>query len=620
MINQKGITLISLAAIIIVIMIITSVTIYTGFDVIDKSRLTRFNAEMRIIHAKVNEIADQKLSQEELENLGQLISTLNSTLQTKIMNALEGQSAVGFIYFNKTNLRNIGIDNIDRDVIINFTTREVVSLNGVKKDGTTIYRAEYLYNVDYENANTQAPTYNIQKKMYGINAKIILTDIEYKGNVGKGTVSYTQLNGLQELGWNTVQGEEINITKSGRYKIRLTDSAGNITDKTVEVTLANSPKLSAGMTPVVYDSQIGKWKKVDENSGDWYDYSSDKKQWANVMLQDGLTVNPDGTIDNNKMGSMFVWIPRYMYNIKSGYHTSTAGEIDVKFLKGTSNIPTDDINVTISTISGQDKWLVHPAFQDGSLNGFANGEWDKEITGIWIAKFEASRSDATIGSVGTSNIIKIQPNVRNWRSSLSIGNMYLKSLEMMPSLESHLIKRSEWGAVAYLTHSKYGRNGIEISVNDNSNYLTGGGDYQTNVNQGTTGNIYGIYDMSGGTYEYMASYVATGNANLNTNGGSFASTAENPKSTKYVTVYKKGTTDSMANNYAANSDKYGDAVWEVSNGSTSWFSDSVTFPYGSIPFFVSGGNYDSGSGAGVFYLALTDGASFGSAFRPTIVI
>ena len=32
--------------------------------------------------------------------------------------------------------------------------------------------------------------------------------------------------------------------------------------------------------------------------------------------------------------------------------------------------------------------------------------------------------------------------------------------------EAHLMKNSEWGAVAYLTQSKYGRNGVEITINN----------------------------------------------------------------------------------------------------------------------------------------------------------
>ena len=89
------------------------------------------------------------------------------------------------------------------------------------------------------------------------------------------------------------------------------------------------------------------------------------------------------------------------------------------------------------------------------------------------------------------------------------------------------MKNSEWGAVSCLTHSQYGRNGHEIYINNNENYVTGiAGDsasansskgttnqYNTEAGQmaSTTGNIYGIYDLSGGTCEYVAAFDTMGN-------------------------------------------------------------------------------------------------------------
>ena len=67
-----------------------------------------------------------------------------------------------------------------------------------------------------------------------------------------------------------------------------------------------------------------------------------------------------------------------------------------------------------------------------------------------------------------------------------------------------MMKNMEWGAVAYLKQSKYGLGTTDIAINDNSSFYTGGGTsdaYKTNVAQSTTGNIYGVYDMSGGAVE-----------------------------------------------------------------------------------------------------------------------
>ena len=107
-------------------------------------------------------------------------------------------------------------------------------------------------------------------------------------------------------------------------------------------------------------------------------------------------------------------------------------------------------------------------------------------------------------------------------------------------VDTHMMKNMEWGATAYLSSSIYGRytntttciaTGCEVWIN-NVNTLASGSygptitgcsgstkdaevansmsacasNYawnQNGVNASTTGNITGIYDMSGGTWEYV---------------------------------------------------------------------------------------------------------------------
>ena len=155
-----------------------------------------------------------------------------------------------------------------------------------------------------------------------------------------------------------------------------------------------------------------------------------------------------------------------------------------------------------------------------------------------------------------------------------------------------MLKNSEWGAVAYLTESKYGRNGTEVSINNNgTTYYTGGGAekaYIDNVLQSSTGNVYGIYDLVGNAYEYVASYYSgSTSSNLTDYGGSFAS--KNGTSDGYSTAYT-GTSASSAY-------KCGDATYETSG----WNGDSAYFVNSGSPFFYRGGSYDVASRTGVFY-------------------
>ena len=353
----------------------------------------------------------------------------------------------------------------------------------------------------------------------------------------------------------------------------------------------NTPNLGEGMTPIKWDETKNDWVETNGSDPEWYDYTA--KKWANAKTSDG---------------SMWVWLPRYAYSITSGYHSSTAGNIEIEFMKGLTN-ETSTGRTTFQNASGQGNWNIHPAFNYGTT-----------VSGLWVAKFEASRSNATSSSAGSNNTIKIQPGVQSWRS-ITVNDIYTNCLNYNKTLNSHMMKNDEWGAVAYLSKSKYGKN-AEVDINSDSSYYTGGGSgnaYVTNVGQSTTGTVHGVYDMSGGAYEYVAAYVNNGNSSLS-NGESLVNGDAKTKN-----VYSKGSSDDRDSNYSANSGKYGDAVYETSvNGNSSnssWYGDDSYFPDTNSPFFLRGAFYGAGTSGGVFYFDYEDGNSFNTySFRPVLVV
>ena len=412
------------------------------------------------------------------------------------------------------------------------------------------------------------------------------------GNIGTNESSYN--NNFSSNG----QTITLKATTAGTYYLHVltVDNAGNKKETissavTVEEALVadgnynaskgvNTPKLGSGMTPIKWNGSS--WVNTTGSDKDWYDYTS--KKWANAKTSDG---------------SMWVWIPRYAYSITSGYHSSSAGNIDVEFMKGLTN-ETSTGRKSFNNASGQGKWNIHPAFNYGQT-----------VSGIWVAKFEASNSGGKI---------KVEPGVQSWRS-ITVNDIYTNCLNYNKTLNSHMMKNDEWGAVAYLSKSKYGKN-AEVDINSDSSYYTGGGSgnaYVTNVGQSTTGTVHGVYDMSGGAWEYVAAYVNNGNSNLTNYGSSLVNGDAKTKN-----VYSKGSSDSRDNNYSANSGKYGDAVYETSaNGnssSSSWYGDYSGFPYASVPFFRRGGSYVNGTNAGVFYFDNIYGDSYSdNSFRPVLV-
>lgn len=140
----------------------------------------------------------------------------------------------------------------------------------------------------------------------------------------------------------------------------------------------NEPILLEGMRAITFkegeEMPIG-LKEDEMVEGIWYDYIEQEgptenggtSKWANAMTLDG---------------SMWVWIPRYAYKIEWDQEQEK-GKIDIMFLKGTTNYNKEGEDVT------KIGYTVHPAFRNGQDNQYRNGEWDQEITGIWISKFEA---------------------------------------------------------------------------------------------------------------------------------------------------------------------------------------------------------------------------------------
>ena len=467
----------------------------------------------------------------------------------------------------------------------------------------------------------------------------------------------------------------------------------------------NSPQLVQGMTEISFklpDEENNTKGEVirkgeegfDENN--WYDYKTSK--WANTMTEDG---------------SMWVWIPRFAYKIDN-----TKKTIDVKFLVGTTDQYYDDegnlqtakrAESATEEVDTTSDYYVHPAFTDESDINYANGGWDSELTGIWVAKFEAGYASgnndaevvassvnytqedgkAWVGKTEAGTISDSTQDTRNWLDGLyGTKTTSIKYPTFQPitysmnyidmndannisraltganniygfnssSTDSHLMKNSEWGAVAYLGWSEYGANGVEPYIN-NITANSGGERRGEGVNEeggvglisvyaitglttGTTDeeeieiteanletinsrktndetagiyawdqeegqkssstlNMYGVYDLSGGVWERTVAYVNNGHENLSYYGSSVV--VNGGTSTKYATVYPwKNPQDSNLDiacqeNYELNEYIFGDAVRETSDSGTetnSWNSDCSFFPGIDNPFFISGGRFD----------------------------
>ena len=372
--QNKGITLITLVITIIVLAILTTVSINVGYGTYKEMVVTGYVSRMNMIQSRVNVISQQiQQGDTSYENIGTPISSLSSELKSEAYIILNGETISEFKYYNTQDLAKLGIEKIEQDVFINLNTRIIYSVDSVEYEGQTYYNQYQLPNgvqvIEYSELQTQEPEFTLEKNNYGLTTQVNITNIIYDEQISGSDIYYGEVTDSSTTPvtvdfWRQVNGTSFSVTKTATYAVKLVDKNGGETIKTVDVVTCNSPELTAGMVPVVYEN--GKWKKVQDNEiGKWYDYAEGK--WANIMLSDGLEVAEDGSITT--MGSMFVWIPRYAYQITSNYHNGgegISGNINVKFLKNLTYLTTDETTTKMINASGEGNWNVHPAFTDGT--------------------------------------------------------------------------------------------------------------------------------------------------------------------------------------------------------------------------------------------------------------
>ncbi|MBQ7668243.1 MAG: InlB B-repeat-containing protein, partial [Clostridia bacterium] len=421
--------------------------------------------------------------------------------------------------------------------------------------------------------------------------------------------------------------------------------------------VANKPELDPGMVPVKWVDGEG-WMVTTEDDKNWYDYSTDEKKWANVMLRDNLSVKgiadaSDATVSQMagkivvSEGSMFVWIPRYTYKVengRTGTKSITGVSGTVKTLIRWSNGTTDNTS---------NSYKAHPAFNYAAYNGGTSyGSGGTQLKGFWVAKFEASRNGDNVAVVADENSWTNVSIDTAFNKSKAIATTSLYGIEGS-NTKSHLIKNSEWGAVAMLTNAysesedaavgalpyvnNYDigapRTGYSGLTQDRTKVTTAGdvGRYTfawntTNgVKASTTGNVYGVYDLSGGASEMVAAYINNGFSSVNSNGSTLTASA-NAKDVDKVTGLTQD--DFFSEVYSKLTNYNGFAIYEYSsgvdddNGATMIDSDAGILPFMDLPFFARGGNYGLGSGAGAFAVdaCYGDDSDDNISFRPTILI
>ena len=371
----------------------------------------------------------------------------------------------------------------------------------------------------------------------------------------KENISFEMIIWLTEETPNDYQGQTEtgtprNVIYNGNFKI-YTRQILDI-DNNLDTSKANMPELASNMIPVYYDETEEVWKKADVNNNNsnyqWYSYESsgDKKgMWANAVTvkdtnrQTYLNATPGTIIPMDDINTMWVWIPRFKVNTTD--FTLIRGK-DSGYCLEDGEGRTTNTKEECEKLGSGIYWVSHyknPGAiditfvkeNDKAIDSFTFGT--KELSGFWYAKFATSHStlsssttDNNLGCINetcsNANGIIIKPNVTSLRYN-NISNFFYASRSMEQTensfgfvsseVDTHMSKNNEWGTVAYLTHSIYGRcnnstNCVNVSRSSNEVYNTTSG-----KDTSTTGTIYGVYNMNDGKKEYVMGVLADTNGN-----------------------------------------------------------------------------------------------------------
>jgi len=337
-------------------------------------------------------------------------------------------------------------------------------------------------------------------------------------------------------------------------------------------------------------------------------------------------------------------------NVECTYDVTTIASAtnlsDTCIYNGTDTITTESVNTNYT-----DAWYTHPAFTFGG----------RELEGFWIGKFETS------GEANSPTILADVSSLREQDISTQFTTSKVFQNYLSNNIDAHMLTNLEWGAVAYLTHSIYGLcNGTScqgVYINNSSDYYTGrsGGNIAGKVSTettfynnselttdsynangyynyegymldssgavtttkditkvaSTTGNVTGVYDMSGGGNDIVMGNMVDSNHVFYPNSSVTSWDGSSILDSKYYDSYSYGA-DSY-NALAFNRARLGDATSETLGSSTSangtWkigngiIGSNSYFAHTNYHWFTRGGSF-SNSTSGLFDFTRSGGTAY----------
>lgn len=168
--NKKGISLITLIITIVVLIILASISIFVGYEYnINKANFTKIYNEMK----EVSNAIQERQVENRLDNtIYPLVGKKLTTTDTIEINGVTYGDGY-YLVTPEEMASSLGLSNVTRDYVVNYSTGEVISKNAILLESKQIYTLEELIRSELDNELlAQTGEYDEEK---GVNKPIVIS-------------------------------------------------------------------------------------------------------------------------------------------------------------------------------------------------------------------------------------------------------------------------------------------------------------------------------------------------------------------------------------------------------------------------------------------------------------
>lgn len=334
--EQKGITLVALIITIAILLILAAVSIQSGTESVDKTKLKGFYTQLEVIQKRVDDISttnetyvDDNGNQVYLKEQGE---DLSETQKSLLQDILATEEITNFRYFTIKDLEDIlDILHMEYNVFIDFENRIIVAEEGITIGDETYHvlpNTTYFVEEDTTKNIGTIETLEYTVVPYGKDKyKVTIRPTNTIGDVGgNGYVRYKKATSKY---WEDSNNLEIIVKLDTEYNIQYIDANNNKIEKTIKLEIDTVDNTKIAVREVESGQQQDPNPEVElayfHNSGTVCD--------TGIVANNRYTIEIDFEYTTELInGSAYLWGVRHATN-GTQFHSLQTAVIDnvIKF-------------------------------------------------------------------------------------------------------------------------------------------------------------------------------------------------------------------------------------------------------------------------------------------------